>query len=140
MTSIACNNLKGVRIIKEVQMYKQLVLLAFLLKYWADNQVSCNVTFDPQLESPQIQHSIAYDEQWPVKTTYPYIPYEEITKKQYYQMIQTLSESDLIKKKSPSTYKTDLSHEAIQDDGSESVRWVVIYGCTYDYYHDDYHL
>lgn len=38
---------KRVRTVAEVSMWEQLSLAAFLQKYWADNQVSCTVTFDP---------------------------------------------------------------------------------------------
>ena len=41
---------EGVRTLDKVSMWEQLSLAALAQRYWADNQVSCTVTFDP--ESP----------------------------------------------------------------------------------------
>ena len=41
---------EGMRTSHEVSMWEQLSLAAFLQKHWADNQVSCTVTFDPEKE------------------------------------------------------------------------------------------
>ena len=49
---------EGVRTLNDVSMWEQLSLAAFLQKHWADNQVSCTVTFDPETEGPQLQHAL----------------------------------------------------------------------------------
>ena len=50
----------GIRTEKEVGMWEQLSFSAFLQKHWADNQVSCTVTFDPATEGPQLEAALAY--------------------------------------------------------------------------------
>lgn len=51
---------EGVRTIDTVSMWEQLAMAAFLQRYWADNQVSCTVTFDPKTEGGQIAHALDY--------------------------------------------------------------------------------
>ena len=51
---------KGVRTVNEVSMWEQLSLAALLQRHWADNQVSCTVTFDPISEGIQIKHALDY--------------------------------------------------------------------------------
>ena len=73
-------------------MWEQLSLAAFMQKYWADNQVSCTVTFDPETEGPQIPYALNYF-QYQMKGisflpklelgAYRQMPYEEISKKEY---------------------------------------------------------
>src|ERR1035437_5967710 len=41
---------EGVRTLADVSMWEQLALAAFMQKYWADNQVSATITFDPKTE------------------------------------------------------------------------------------------
>jgi ribonucleoside-triphosphate reductase len=43
------------RTVGQVSMWEQVAMAAFLQEYWADNQVSCTVTFRPE-EGPQIAH------------------------------------------------------------------------------------
>ena len=50
----------GVRTASQVPMWEQLSLAAFLQRYWADNQVSCTVTFDPETEGPQLEQALDY--------------------------------------------------------------------------------
>lgn len=45
---------KNVKILKEVSMMDQLKLVAFIQKYWADNQVSWTVSFNPKTEGEEI--------------------------------------------------------------------------------------
>ncbi|HCX23088.1 MAG TPA: fused protease/ribonucleoside-triphosphate reductase [Cytophagales bacterium] len=49
---------EGVRTLDKVSMWEQLSLAALAQKYWADNQVSCTVTFDPEIEGPQIANAL----------------------------------------------------------------------------------
>ena len=51
---------EGIRTINEVPMWEQMSLAAFMQKYWADNQVSCTVTFDPETEGDQIVSALNY--------------------------------------------------------------------------------
>ena len=90
--------IEGVRTINEVSMWEQLSLAAFLQKYWADNQVSCTVTFKKQ-ERDQIAHALNYF-QYQLKgvsflpklekASYPQMPYEEITKDEYKKKLKKI--------------------------------------------------
>ncbi|CAM9501257.1 unnamed protein product, partial [Choristocarpus tenellus] len=51
---------EGVRTVEEVSMWEQLSFAAFLQRFWADNQVSCTVTFDPDKEGPHLTHALDY--------------------------------------------------------------------------------
>jgi hypothetical protein len=79
-------------------MHQQLELAAFLQHWYADNQVSCTVTFDPKTEGPHIAAALdTY--QYRLKgisflprfdsgsTAYPQMPYEKITKEKYEELI-----------------------------------------------------
>jgi len=46
------------RTARDVPMYEQLSLCAFLQRYWADNQVSCTVSFNPVTEGPHLARAI----------------------------------------------------------------------------------
>jgi len=62
-------------------------MASLLQRYWADNQVSCTVTFDPEKESSQIKNALDYFQYSlkgisflpHTKDVYPQMPYEEIT-------------------------------------------------------------
>ena len=41
---------KDIRTLNEVSLWEQLEVASLLQRYWADNQVSCTVTFDPKTE------------------------------------------------------------------------------------------
>jgi len=83
-----------VRTLADVSMWEQLELAAFLQEYWADNQVSCTVTFTKE-EGSQIKHALDFY-QYRLKGvsflpklqpgTYKQMPYETITAEQYHQM------------------------------------------------------
>jgi adenosylcobalamin-dependent ribonucleoside-triphosphate reductase len=85
-------NTDGVRTVREVSLWEQLSMAAFLQRYWADNQVSCTVTFDPEREGPEIAHALQYF-QYQLKGVsflprvadgaYPQMPYESITPETY---------------------------------------------------------
>ena len=51
---------EGVRTLQDVSLYEQLSLAALLQRHWADNQVSCTVTFDPQTEAQQLPQALNY--------------------------------------------------------------------------------
>jgi ribonucleoside-triphosphate reductase len=76
-------------------MWEQLALASFLQRHWADNQVSCTVTFDPQTEANQLKHALDYY-QYQLKGisflprsvgVYPQMPYEEIDEETYNKML-----------------------------------------------------
>jgi len=83
-----------VRTIDEVSMWEQLETAAFMQKYWADNQVSCTVTFKPH-EAKDIQNALNYY-QYRLKGisflprmekgAYAQMPYEAITKEKYEEL------------------------------------------------------
>ena len=89
----------GVRTLSQVPMWEQLSLAAFMQKYWADNQVSCTVTFDPETEGPQIPFALNYF-QYQLKGisllpkmeqgAYRQMPYEEVSKEEYDKMVKSL--------------------------------------------------
>lgn len=88
----------GIRTVDEVSMWEQLSLAAFLQKHWADNQVSCTVTFQKS-ESGQIANALNYF-QYQLKgisflpkatsAAYRQMPYETITEEQYNTMVKGL--------------------------------------------------
>lgn len=101
-----------VRKAKDVSMWEQLSLAAFLQKYWADNQVSCTVTFDPEREGKQLKHALDLF-QYQLKGisflpdisggAYKQMPYEEISAEQYNSLSNNLKPVDwaVIKNNTP---------------------------------------
>lgn len=90
---------EGIRTVSEVSMWEQLSLAAFMQKYWADNQVSCTVTFNPETEGDQIEHALNYF-QYQLKGisflpkvekgVYKQMPYEEITEERYNELMKNI--------------------------------------------------
>jgi len=86
---------EGIRNVKEVSMWEQLSIAALMQEHWADNQVSCTVSFDPETEGHQIANALNYF-QYKLKGVsflprlghgaYRQMPYEAITKEQYEEM------------------------------------------------------
>ena len=90
---------EGVRTLDGVSMWEQLGLAAIAQRYWADNQVSCTVTFDPESEGQQI--AAALDQfQYQLKGisflprldagAYAQMPYEAIDAETYREMKKKL--------------------------------------------------
>lgn len=89
---------EGVQVLSEVSMWEQLALAAFMQRYWADNQVSCTVTFMPD-EARHIAPALNYY-QYQLKAisflpktdvgAYPQMPYEEIDADTYAAMVSQL--------------------------------------------------
>jgi len=83
--------IESIKTTNEVSMWEQLMLASFLQEHWADNQVSCTVTFKPE-EANQIEPALNYF-QYKLKGIsflpktetgkYAQMPYEEITKDEY---------------------------------------------------------
>ena len=51
---------EGIRTASELSIWEQFSLAAFLQRHWADNQVSCTVTFNPETEANQIAPCLNY--------------------------------------------------------------------------------
>jgi adenosylcobalamin-dependent ribonucleoside-triphosphate reductase len=106
---------EGIRTVNEVSMWEQLSLAAFMQKHWADNQVSCTVTFDPDKEGADIANALNYF-QYQLKGisflpkmnggAYPQMPYEEITAEEYKEKLKKLKKLDFTKVE---------QHEAVVD-------------------------
>lgn len=88
-----------IRSVKDVSIWEQAALAAFMQRYWADNQVSCTITFKKE-EASQIQPLLNYY-QYQLKgisflpyteggTTYKQMPYESITAKKYEELVVKL--------------------------------------------------
>lgn len=93
-------HIEGVsRTVKDVSIWEQVSLAAFLQKYWADNQVSCTVTFQQQ-EADQIQYILPYF-QYQLKGisflpqleagAFAQMPYEAISQQKYQQLAENLN-------------------------------------------------
>ena len=90
---------EGVRTLDKVSMWEQLSLAALAQRYWADNQVSCTVTFDPQSEGEQIANALDVF-QYQLKGisflprldagAYQQMPYEAIDGETYQHMVNNL--------------------------------------------------
>ena len=79
---------EGIRTAAELSIWEQFSLAAFLQRHWADNQVSCTATFDPETEANELPHVLNYF-QYRLKGisllpranggAYKQMPYEAIT-------------------------------------------------------------
>ena len=83
---------EGIRTVNDVSMWEQLSLAANMQRWWADNQVSCTITFNPATEGKHIASALDYF-QYQLKGisflpkcdygAYPQMPYEEISEAVY---------------------------------------------------------
>ena len=90
---------EGIATASELTIWEQFSLAAFMQRHWADNQVSCTVTFDPETEGAQIPHVLKYF-QYQLKGisllprhdygAYKQMPYEAIDEKEYNKQINKL--------------------------------------------------
>ena len=84
---------EGIRTAAELSIWEQFSLAAFLQRHWADNQVSCTATFDPEREADELPHVLKYF-QYRLKGisllprhelgAYKQMPYEAIDENQYH--------------------------------------------------------
>jgi hypothetical protein len=90
---------EGIRTAAELSIWEQFSLAAFLQRHWADNQVSCTATFNPETEADQLPHVLNYFQYrlkgislLPRKNggAYKQMPYEAITEKQYWFEVEKL--------------------------------------------------
>lgn len=97
---------EGIRSAKNVSMWEQLSMAALLQEHWADNQVSCTVTFDPIEEGDQIKHALDHF-QYKLKGVsllprkenggaYKQMPYEAITREQFKELTAQLKPIDFL--------------------------------------------
>ena len=90
---------EGIRTAAELSIWEQFSLAAFLQRHWADNQVSCTATFDPETEKDQLPHVLNYF-QYRLKGisllprhplgAYKQMPYEAIDEKEYNKQVKKL--------------------------------------------------
>ena len=86
------------RTINDVSIWEQLLVASLLQYYWADNQVSCTITFKAW-EKAQIKNALDFF-QYKLKGisflpkldkhSYAQMPYEEVSKEKYLQMCQSI--------------------------------------------------
>jgi len=86
---------------KDVSLWEQLENAAMYQAYWADNQVSITVSFNPEEES-QIKHALEHYETrlkgvsfLPHKHGYKHAPYQEIDQATYLEAVANLTALDL---------------------------------------------
>ena len=94
---------KDIRTIKDVSMWEQLALGAFMQRYWSDNQVSQTVSFNPNTEGKDIANALDIY-QYQLKGVsflpaldygaYPQMPYEAITEEEYNNMVSKIKPLD----------------------------------------------
>jgi ribonucleoside-triphosphate reductase len=89
--------IENCRTLEEVSIWEQCELAAFMQAHWADNQVSCTVTFKSE-EASQIENVLQYY-QYRLKSisflpsssgTYAQMPYEAISKEKYESLVKNL--------------------------------------------------
>ena len=90
---------EGIRTAAELSIWEQFSLAAFLQRHWADNQVSCTATFNPETEAEQLPYVLNYF-QYRLKGisllprhelgAYKQMPYESIDEKEYDKQIKKL--------------------------------------------------
>jgi ribonucleoside-triphosphate reductase (thioredoxin) len=95
-----------IKTISSTNLWEQLSLAAFLQRYWADNQVSWTVTFDPEKEADSIKPALEYF-QYQLKgisflpkasNSYAQMPYEEISNEEYKRKVAEIQPIELSKK------------------------------------------
>ena len=93
---------EGLRAARDVSMWEQLSFAAFLQRHWADNQVSCTISFHPKTEGQQLQHALSFF-QYQLKGIsflpnedhdYPQLPYQPIASKEYERLAASITTVD----------------------------------------------
>lgn len=108
--------------VDEVSIWEQVSLASFIQRWWADNQVSCTVTFKPE-EAKEILPILQYG-QYNLKAisflpktekgAYKQMPYEAITKEQFEGLnknIKPLNINSLTQDSTPELYCDSVSCE-----------------------------
>lgn len=91
---------ENVKSVLNTSIWEQLAIAAIMQKHWADNSVSVTISFDPKKVSPQEIETALDIYQFQLKSVsmlpepeggaYAQMPYEEITKEQYQEMLSKL--------------------------------------------------
>jgi len=90
---------EGIRTAKELSIWEQFSLAAFMQRHWADNQVSCTATFNPETEANELPHVLNYFQYYLKGISllprsnggaYKQMPYEAITEKEYNKQVKKL--------------------------------------------------
>lgn len=89
----------------DVSVYEKLGLYVLAQEYWADNSVSCTLSFDPETEVKDTVNALQMHGDkikslsfLPLfSSTHPQKPYEEITEERYEREVAKLKEVDLAK-------------------------------------------
>lgn len=94
---------ENIRTVNDLSVWEQVALAANIQRWWADNQVSCTVTFKPETEGHQIASVLDYF-QYSLKGisflpkcdygAFPQMPYEEITEDTYNVMCKRIKPLD----------------------------------------------
>jgi len=101
----------NIRTIKEVSIWEQLELAAFMQENWADNQVSCTIQFDPNTEGNMLIHALNFFQyrlkgisflprMKPDNHVYVQLPYEEITEEQFNEISKGIKQIEMRTEKS----------------------------------------
>jgi adenosylcobalamin-dependent ribonucleoside-triphosphate reductase len=118
-------DLGPIRSVKDVSMWEQLELASMMQECWADNQVSCTVTFDPTIEGKHIGSALNYF-QYKLKgisflplfcCNLPQMPFESITAEKFAELDNDIK-------------KRTISTEALQISENDHVPEVY---CTGEY-------
>ena len=90
---------EGIRTVGDMSLWEQLSLAAFIQRHWADNQVSCTVTFNPETEGDEIAKALDFF-QYQLKGVsflpraaagaYEQMPYEAITLERYNEEVERI--------------------------------------------------
>jgi adenosylcobalamin-dependent ribonucleoside-triphosphate reductase len=83
---------------RDVTIFEKMSLAAVAQRYWSDNSVSVTISFDPESEAHHVGTVLhMYDGQLKTvsflpsgNTTYPQMPYTQITEEQYHEQSKTL--------------------------------------------------
>lgn len=87
--------------LSEVTIWEQFQMAAFMQRYWADNSVSCTVTFDREKETNVIKRCLDHY-QYHLKgisilpnsnDVFPQMPYEKIDGDKYNEMMQRIDDT-----------------------------------------------
>lgn len=90
---------ENIRTEQEVSIWEKAQLAVFIQKWWADNQVSVTITFDPETEGSQIEPILEYL-QYNLKSVsflpmskgvFKQMPYEAVTAEKYHELSANLS-------------------------------------------------
>ena len=96
---------QNVKTLKDTNLWEQLLITTFMQNHWADNQVSCTISFKNSTEGHLLSTAINYF-QYQLKSIsflpinddahpYPQMPYEEINEEMYDSMMKMIKISEI---------------------------------------------